>query len=131
MVRRSSWAALFLERMDMTLTLSKYWVKPSWQVYDLIANGSYGSFKGVGVNQILKIMVGEGEITEEEAESLVDLVDNILEQLAMRGDERATKEIIGNIEKLTKKAIQVFRKHDILDISMVNHLHYIREYLKT
>ena len=111
------WAYLFIERLEFALQWLK--VRPSWQMYNLFANGEQPpstpkiTFKGLGLNNILQFMIEEG-LPEDVANQLMNIVDEILEKLSDRGDRKPTTQILNEIENLKNKATKKFKEYNLI-----------------
>ena len=104
---------LFEERMYAAIFHAKCKLRPCSEIYNIIADGiapfpGRFRFTGIGVNEI--IMRAARVIgAEDEAEKLLDKVDNILELLDERGNKRATKKIIAELEKIRQEVYDFFK----------------------
>ena len=82
------------------------------EVYALLADGvppfPHGlAFKGMGVNEV--ILGAAREIgVEGEAERLMDMVDEVLEELDRRGVKRPTKKIVEKLVELRREVLDFF-----------------------
>ena len=106
--------SLFEDRMYLAIYVAKCEARPSFEVFNLLADGippfPHGlTFKGMGVNEV--ILRAAREIgAEDEAERLMDKVDEVLEELDRRGVRRSTKKIVEKLIELRHEVLDFFKR---------------------
>jgi len=105
---------LFDERMYLAIYIAQCRKRPSNELFNLLADGippfPYRfSFEGMGVNEIINraaSLIG----VEDEAEKLMDFVDEVLYELNERDAKRPTKKMIEKLLQLRHDVLRFFEE---------------------